>query len=541
MIKTKYPKVSGATDYKQFGYVVVKPDSMPSGTVPIILIGHGQGEIGDGTSTQLDRVSNWGGFTALQRSVDDFKIVFIHLQTSSRYQYGEIQAGLAFAKTFSYCDVNNIHYYGVSLGGYGFFQQSAASITFPTNFATILLAAPGPGNTDLTGDNIGKSGRPIWILHGHNDCVVDDANSQSVISDINAHGGTGHTWISIWKDRTSCSGCCSPTRGTCTTTSVCPTCSQTTTTSNSCGSCTSSCQAAHNMVSILVGESWNISTSISPNFVSAYNSLPTYAINTGRGLKEISSGTLAKMGYHQWVKSNKKGSAIVAPTSTYSGGTTPPPNAPPVANAGTDKAITLPTNSVTLSAIGSTDTTGTISSYQWSKISGPTSYSIQSANTVSTVVSNLVEGTYVFRVNVTDNGGLSDTDDVTVTVNPDPTPPPPPPNGAPIARAGSDQTITLPTSYVTVDGTGSTDADGTISTYLWTKISGGAATIVSATSAVTDITGLTEGNYVFQLKVTDNLGASGYDQMNVTVNPAPIVKTVLVTFRVYSDGTTEKI
>lgn len=45
-------------------------------------------------------------------------------------------------------------------------------------------------------------------------------------------------------------------------------------------------------------------------------------------------------------------------------------------------------------------------------------------------------------------------------------------NKPPIAVAGPDQVITLPTDSVLLDGRTSSDPDGTISNYLWTKISG---------------------------------------------------------------------
>lgn len=95
----------------------------------------------------------------------------------------------------------------------------------------------------------------------------------------------------------------------------------------------------------------------------------------------------------------------------------------------------------------------------------------------------------------------------------------PPANQAPVANAGADKTITLPTSSVTLTGRG-TDVDGTIASYQWTKVSGNGSTIVSATSATTNITGLTQGAYTFQLKVTDNTGAAATDKVVVTVNAA---------------------
>jgi hypothetical protein len=58
---------------------------------------------------------------------------------------------------------------------------------------------------------------------------------------------------------------------------------------------------------------------------------------------------------------------------------------PPVANAGADQTIILPTNSVTVDGSASTDPDNNISTYQWTKISGPSSFNIVNANAVQTV------------------------------------------------------------------------------------------------------------------------------------------------------------
>ncbi|MEP7231876.1 MAG: T9SS type A sorting domain-containing protein, partial [Ginsengibacter sp.] len=185
-------------------------------------------------------------------------------------------------------------------------------------------------------------------------------------------------------------------------------------------------------------------------------------------------------------------------------------NIPPVANAGADKTITLPTSSVSLSGSG-TDADGTISNYVWSKISGP-SATITTATSAASSITSLVQGVYLFELKVTDNQGATAKDTMQVTVNAAG-------NIPPVANAGADKTITLPTNSVSVIGTG-TDADGTISNYLWSKISGPSATITTATSATTTITSLVQGVYLFELKVTDNQGATAKDTMQVTVNAA---------------------
>jgi hypothetical protein len=187
-------------------------------------------------------------------------------------------------------------------------------------------------------------------------------------------------------------------------------------------------------------------------------------------------------------------------------------NQSPTAKAGNDQVITLPTSTVSLSGSG-TDPDGTISADNWTKISGPASGTITSAASAATTVTALAQGIYKFQLKVTDNGGVTGLDTVQVTVNAAG-------NISPTANAGIDQTITLPTSIVTLSGTG-TDPGGSISAYNWTKISGPApGTITSATSAATTVTGMVQGVYQFQLKVTDNGGATGLDIVQVTVNAA---------------------
>lgn len=118
--------------------------------------------------------------------------------------------------------------------------------------------------------------------------------------------------------------------------------------------------------------------------------------------------------------------ADVAPGTTT---TTPPPTTPttnqaPVVSVSSDKAITLPTSSVTLGG-SATDADGTIASYLWTKVSGPTAGVIGTPTGTSTTMTGLVAGTYVYNFKATDNKGASASKTVTVTVNGTVSAPPP--------------------------------------------------------------------------------------------------------------------
>ncbi len=195
-----------------------------------------------------------------------------------------------------------------------------------------------------------------------------------------------------------------------------------------------------------------------------------------------------------------------------------PPNNPPSANAGTDRTITLPTNSVSPSGDTATDSDGTIASTVWTKVSG-SGGSITNSTTMNPTFTGLTAGSYTFRLTVTDNDAAVDTDDVIVTVNPEP-------NNPPTANAGSDRTIQLPVTTANTSGAAASDSDGTY-TVSWSSVArpGGAPLpgITNPTTISPTFTGLTTvGTYTFRLTVTDNDGAVVTNDMNVTVTPAPV-------------------
>lgn len=182
----------------------------------------------------------------------------------------------------------------------------------------------------------------------------------------------------------------------------------------------------------------------------------------------------------------------------------------PTATAGPNQNITLPNNSVLLNGSGTPGVGHSITSYTWTKISGPATFTITnpgpSLTASTTNINNLVAGTYVFRLTVTNNIAVTATSDITITVNP---------AAAVQANAGTNQTITLPTSTATLSGSAST---GSITSYLWTQLLGpNSATIANPTSISTGISSLIAGTYTFQLSVN---GGASTATVQVQVNTA---------------------
>ena len=91
-------------------------------------------------------------------------------------------------------------------------------------------------------------------------------------------------------------------------------------------------------------------------------------------------------------------------------------------------------------------------------------------------------------------------------------------NEAPVADAGADQTVTATgqTTPITLDGSGSSDADGDALTYSWTLDGNEVSTSASFN------TNLADGNYTFTLTVSDG-EESDSDEVSVTVvNTVPV-------------------
>jgi len=95
------------------------------------------------------------------------------------------------------------------------------------------------------------------------------------------------------------------------------------------------------------------------------------------------------------------------------------------------------------------------------------------------------------------------------------------PQVAPVAAAGSDQTITTANTSVELDGSASSDADGDSLTYRWSFTSmpeGSAATLSEPAGSSPEFTPDINGNYIIELVVNDGTEDSALDSVTIVLN-----------------------
>ncbi len=180
--------------------------------------------------------------------------------------------------------------------------------------------------------------------------------------------------------------------------------------------------------------------------------------------------------------------------------------APPVADAGLDQTINLPTNTITISGSGTDPDGGAIVSYQWTQESGPSIATLSNDTTADLTADDLVAGDYVFRLTVTDDETETGFDDIVVTVVPGAG------NQAPTAVAEATPLSGDAPLDVTFTGSNSTD-DVAIVTYAWDFMDG-----TTSSDADPNHTFTTAGTYNVGLTVTDGEGLTDTATVSIVVS-----------------------
>jgi len=183
-------------------------------------------------------------------------------------------------------------------------------------------------------------------------------------------------------------------------------------------------------------------------------------------------------------------------------------NNPPVANAGLDQNVTV-NDTVILDGSGSTDADGDALTYLWSlSVPGGSGATLSDPTAVSPTFVADVAGDYVAQLIVNDSTEDSAADTALITASAVPI------NNPPVANAGLDQSV-LAGDTVTLDASGSSDADGDALTYSWSLSvpMGSGVTLSDPTAVIQTFVADVDGDYVAQLIVNDGVDDSTPDSV----------------------------
>ncbi len=163
---------------------------------------------------------------------------------------------------------------------------------------------------------------------------------------------------------------------------------------------------------------------------------------------------------------------------------------------------------ITLDGGQSTDSDGTISTYQWSASNG------LNADTASVDFTFQQAGDFTVTLTVTDDKGASSSTNETISVAD---------NQPPTAKIVASDISGVAPLTVSLDGDESNDADGSISAYQWNGPNG-----FTADSASAELTFEQSGEFTVTLTVTDDKGATASTEQTIIVaeNQPPVAKII---------------
>ncbi|WP_051068827.1 PKD domain-containing protein [Cesiribacter andamanensis] len=413
---TARAKGTTSSPYGYYEYLPVDYGTS-SASFPVIIFLHGNGETGNGGSDLYELLKH--GLPKVIKNGRHLPMLVLSPQTSSGWSNSTVNEFIEFAKKKYRINPDKVYMTGLSLGGIATFSFAA---NYPHQLAAIV---PISGRGSASEVSKYSASVKLWAFHGTSDNVIHydgsklpveayNKTSPPVAAKLTLYSGVTHDAWSRTYDGSAghdiYSWMLQYTRGSSKTT---------TTTTTTSGPTAPSSLSATVSSSSSVKLTWKDNSSNESEFEiymsTGNNSSYSLRAKAGSNSTSYTVGSLSS-GQTYYFKIRAKNSSG---TSSYSNEVSAKPgsstsNKAPVVSAGSDKSITLPSSSLTLSGSAS-DSDGSIASVSWSKISGP-SASLSNTSSLSLGLSNLLEGTYTFRLTAKDNAGATASDDVTVVV-----------------------------------------------------------------------------------------------------------------------------
>ena len=192
------PRYNVYTCFQSNGYYEYLPQGYsPTGTqtYPLLITVHGEGEIGDGSASDLSRVLDYG--TAMQINQGIFPSSFlVNGQTFSFIvlspQFNEwpfdqtLDTIIDYAIQHYKVDTNRIYLTGISMGGGVVWQYAGNNPTYANRIAAMVPIAGASWPDDGRANIIAAGDIAVWATHNLNDPTVPVAYTNGYIANINS-------------------------------------------------------------------------------------------------------------------------------------------------------------------------------------------------------------------------------------------------------------------------------------------------------------------------------------------------------------------
>ena len=177
----------------------------PNKHYPVIIYLHGQGELGNGTLSDLQRVSNNAipkliseGMFPSNFTVNDttFQFIVLSPQFKAWPQPADINAMLDYAEQKYRVKISREYICGLSMGGGGTWDYAwnlGKRITAIVPIAGASWPTTEKGK-DIAGDNIAT-----WAFHNDNDPTVPSWYSVDYVKDINSYNPPTHARLTLFQ------------------------------------------------------------------------------------------------------------------------------------------------------------------------------------------------------------------------------------------------------------------------------------------------------------------------------------------------------
>jgi len=178
------------------GYYEYLPKGYSSGnqTYPLLILLHGIGELGNGSSSQLSSLLQYGPQHLITEGVfptsftvngQTFSFIIIVPQFINWPQPTDVDSIIDYAIQHYHVDISRIYLTGLSMGGGAVWEYAGNNTTYGNRIAAMVPISGADWPDDGRANNIAAANIPVWATHNDSDQTVPSWYTIDYVTEIN--------------------------------------------------------------------------------------------------------------------------------------------------------------------------------------------------------------------------------------------------------------------------------------------------------------------------------------------------------------------